>query len=74
MDEIDQAQQLSQDFAERAIEANRRPLHKLQARQKCYNCNEPLEGEKLFCDDDCRDDWQERMNMIKGYRVFSGAS
>ncbi len=24
----------------------------------CYNCNERVVGEAVFCDDDCRDDYQ----------------
>lgn len=24
----------------------------------CYNCGEQLVGEAVFCDDDCRDDYQ----------------
>jgi hypothetical protein len=74
-DEIDQAQELSQDFVERAIEANRRTQHKLVPRGKCFNCDEVVEGSRLFCEgDDCREDWEFRISRIKGHQVFSGAS
>jgi len=74
-DEVDQAQEMSQDFCDRAIEANRRPIRKLQPRQKCYNCDTAVEGNRLFCDDECREDWEFRMTRVRGkYEVFSGAS
>ena len=25
----------------------------------CLNCGESLEGDRRFCDADCRDDWQK---------------
>lgn len=74
MDEIDQAQQLSQDFVERAIEANRKVEHKLLPRNKCYNCEEFVSGAKLFCDDECRIDWAARIKRIRGHEIFVGAS
>lgn len=74
MDEIDQAQQLSQDFVERAIEANRKVEHKLLPRNKCYNCDDSVEGEKLFCSDECREDWQTRIKRVRGFQTFVGAS
>lgn len=30
----------------------------------CYNCNEPVAGQQLFCDLDCRSDWQERERRL----------
>ena len=26
----------------------------------CYNCNEPVSGQMIFCDVDCRDDYDKR--------------
>lgn len=47
------------DFAIRAalqrIEANR-----LKPRGTCHNCDEPLQGDQLFCDADCSADHELR--------------
>lgn len=32
----------------------------LQANGYCHNCDEPLTGSLLFCDQDCRDDFDYR--------------
>jgi len=31
----------------------------------CYNCEEVLSDEVVFCDEHCRDDWQLRLNRKK---------
>ena len=74
MDELDQASDMSQDFVDRAIEANRRPARKLVSRGLCYNCDEPVEGAKLFCDPSCAEDWESRIKRVRNYQVFEGAS
>ena len=60
-------------FTEAAIEANRRPLRKMEATGFCYNCQTQLDSLRLFCDADCREDWEFRQTRAKGkYAVFSG--
>lgn len=73
MDDIDIASEGELDFVVRAIEANRKPVRKVTARGKCYNCDEPVEGEKLFCSADCREDFEFRIKRVKNYQVFEGA-
>lgn len=36
---------------------------KLEAKGVCYNCDEPVSG--LFCDSDCRDDYEYREKRRK---------
>lgn len=59
-DEIDRAQ----DHMELEEEMRRRykkPLGlEVEAVGKCYNCGDPLEGNKRWCDDACREDWELR--------------
>lgn len=31
----------------------------------CYWCAEPVEGERLFCDVECRDEFQERQETLR---------
>lgn len=53
----------AEENVRRAIEAeiaaiSKRP--KLQATGTCYNCLENVDEERLFCDVDCKDDWEYR--------------
>jgi hypothetical protein len=53
------------DIAQVAIEmqlaaARLRRKPTLLAVQRCYNCDADLEGDALFCDRDCRDDYEKR--------------
>lgn len=82
MDDVDYASCMEADFTARAIEANRKSTaqNKLAPRGKCYNCDEDVEGDKLFCDPEegetvsaCHADWQIRIKRIRGHEVFSGA-
>lgn len=52
------------DIAEASIEihlaaARLRRLPVLPHTGRCHNCDAEV-GESLFCDQDCRDDWQRR--------------
>jgi hypothetical protein len=61
-DIIDQAS-FQEEMARAAALANARnkkPL--LTPHCICYNCAEPIAIDYLFCDVDCRDDWQKRTN------------
>lgn len=55
------------DLADKASESEERDLADALAVRKpagpppcgvCYWCGEPLKGERRFCSEDCRDDWQ----------------
>lgn len=49
----------------RALEAARRPQPAaIQPTGHCHNCGEVIEG-ALFCDVDCRDDWQLRQKAAR---------
>lgn len=39
----------------------------LRLKGRCYNCDERVENTLLFCDEDCRDDY-ERRETRKGRR------
>lgn len=54
-DELDQAAELEQFNIELAIKNRQHPQMKFTGR--CYWCNEQVK-KGLFCDNDCRDDWQ----------------
>lgn len=59
MDEFDRAQQLEEAEREAAIRAQQAKL-RMVACGACHNCNEPLPPGMLFCDRDCRDDYEKR--------------
>lgn len=73
-DDIDYASDLEMDFTRRAIEANSTGALKLKPIQTCYNCHEDVEGEKVFCGSECREDWELRRVRQGGYQRFQGAS
>jgi hypothetical protein len=45
-------------FTELAIQAARACRPQLPRNGRCHNCEELVEG--LFCDADCRQDWEKR--------------
>lgn len=61
---------MDEKFVEQAEENVRRAIEveisairnkpKLQPTGACYNCLEDLSTERLFCDVDCKDDWEYR--------------
>ena len=57
-DNVDRAQAL-QELALRHAMANL-PQTALSVTGRCHNCNEPLHGAALYCDDDCRHDHEQR--------------
>lgn len=58
-DPIDKASQIEEESRQRAIAAARANTFKLPAKGQCYNCDEPLEGKKLYCDADCATDHEK---------------
>lgn len=60
-DIIDRANDKAQDDLERCISAARSPgtssIHPIGS---CHNCLDQLPAGQLFCNCDCRDDWQLR--------------
>lgn len=55
----------AQDHIERTLPlqlAVRKPVKPLPAPNgKCRNCAEPVEGAAVYCDDDCRADFEHRL-------------
>jgi hypothetical protein len=64
MDIFDQATEQEEMMREHALQAALNHAPTIQAVGKCYNCNEKLRRPKLFCDADCRDDWQARAKAM----------
>lgn len=60
-DEIDQANDRAQRDLELALAAAAVHAPPLPATGWCYNCAEPLDDERRFCDEDCRDDYEHRL-------------
>ena len=58
-DIFDAASDHEQKARDMAILQARQQSVKLQPKGSCYNCHEHIDA-GLFCDDDCRDDWQLR--------------
>jgi hypothetical protein len=65
-DEADMAQEIEELALKHAL-AHRKEGVNLPPKGSCYNCSEPLKPKKvgktlqhvrLFCDEDCRDDWE----------------
>ena len=60
-DVYDQATYQEELMRERALEAARKVKPTIWPTGYCHNCDEFLRsGDHLFCDVDCRDDWQKR--------------
>lgn len=57
-DAADKANERMENWLDGNI-AKVRERTKLNPCQHCYNCNEPVTGQQLFCDTDCRDDYSE---------------
>jgi len=67
-DEADMAKELEELALKHAL-AHRKEGANLPARGLCYNCDEPVDAGRLFCDEACRDDWQKR-DAAKKRQVF----
>jgi hypothetical protein len=58
-DIIDQANERAEQFLAHSL-SQAAGGRKMKPSGQCYNCEEPLPDQQVFCDSDCRDDWQLR--------------
>lgn len=58
-DIIDLANERAEQFLAHSL-SNAAVGHKMKPCGLCFNCEHPLPPDQLFCDSDCRDDWQLR--------------
>lgn len=65
-DEADRAQELQEAALEIALRKQKSKLT-LHATGRCLWCSEPTGSEGLFCDSDCRDDY-EKSKKFRGIR------
>lgn len=67
-DEVDQAFEAEQEFIKHSLKHSKVGGRRLAATGRCHNCEEPLPSPELFCDVDCRDDYdlREKMQGING--------
>lgn len=63
-DIIDQANDHIEREMKMRLEHRRASM--LPATGECLNCGEHLDGERRFCDVDCRDDYDKRQRLKKG--------
>lgn len=59
-DIYDQATEREEKERELCLALARSNNQKLLPKGECFNCSEALAPPCLFCDVDCRDDWQRR--------------
>lgn len=59
-DIFDQATEQEEMARELSIALARNRPPPLKPKGKCYNCGDALAASHLFCNVDCRDDWQAR--------------
>ena len=64
-DIFDQATEREEIDRERAIQSARSVTQQFKPTGFCQNCNEPVPGEHVFCDSDCRNMWQDREDAAK---------
>lgn len=60
MDIYDMATLKEEQERETVLAMARGRAPSITANGRCHNCNERLEPKHLFCNSDCRDDWQAR--------------
>lgn len=58
--EDDLEQQTIELHFQQAMHQSKKKVVTLQPTGECYNCDEKVEIDKLFCDADCRDDYEKR--------------
>jgi hypothetical protein len=57
---VDDADRAQNDIELRLAAAINAPRSNLSPRGKCYNCDNETGDEVLFCDRECRDDFEKR--------------
>lgn len=60
-DEIDMANDRAQQDLDLALAVAAAHAPPLPATGWCYNCAEPLNDDRRFCDKDCREDYEHRL-------------
>lgn len=60
MDVADMASEHEQRWLAHQIAAARQSSKALHQTGRCHNCDDELTGAKLFCDQDCRQDYERR--------------
>jgi hypothetical protein len=63
---VDLAQSAEALHLQRALAAVRTSHPPLISCHRCHNCDASLPAGVLFCDTDCRDDYQRRMHLQAG--------
>ena len=59
MDEVDRANNEGQAYIdERIRQAQRAAATRLKPMMRCYYCNSELNSHMLFCDSECREDYE----------------
>ena len=56
-------------FNEAMHKAKQAGKHDLKPVGACHNCNEQVDGTKLFCDQDCAEDYEKR-KFAKSQRLY----
>ena len=64
MDQIDQAQEIINESIKVAVANATAAPQEIPNIGACHNCREPLDS-GLFCDEDCRDDWEKLRRNIR---------
>jgi len=62
MCQIDDAAKTDEFFLQKALEKRNLTIKPIGI---CYFCYEEIELKNLFCDSDCRDDWQKQEDHRK---------
>lgn len=66
-DDVDRATELQETQLKIAL-GKQSKKKRLNAVGRCFNCNEVVGQDALFCDSDCREDYEKRQQM-KGVRA-----
>lgn len=65
MDDADRASELEQRQRDAALAGARARRAALPPTGACYNCSAPLAGGRVFCDGECRDDYEARRRAME---------
>ena len=59
MDFADEAQMLTESHLEKSLRSRKTLTIPFSGR--CLSCEEPVDGERRFCDSECRSDWEDAL-------------